>query len=389
MYYVLTVHLFHPLKPFYNKGGAMPSILEFIPDRSFDFISMSNADLVDRMGEDKIKDIIIDVLCGDNVRAATEPLTRHRIATLNAAILVTMARASTKMTAQEMLEQAHKDMETIPDNDPRSTILRWLIGLNKKQVQNILRSDQDAWNDYLNSAIRILENAAEISEQNYGLLNLEIVLDNLVTKFDWFWTHSLMTTIGTHTLATRGAEKSLYGKYFEKAILGSVLSVLGFSYDEKRLGTSMTFWLSERGEKRESDATAIINPGQGVRFDVGFIGPGNTEITLDKASRFERISQIADQKFSMATIIIIDRVGSNSSVIDQARDIGAQIIQMSSSFWVKTLDQTLHRLFRNYTRKFTADTDKGEIRNAVFRCLTSSELRIFFQSKNSGEQKAN
>lgn len=365
----------------------MPSILEFIPDRSFDFISMSNADLVDRMGEDKIKEIIIDVLCGDNVRAATEPLTRHRIATLNAAILVTMARASTKMTAQEMLEQAHKDMETIPDNDPRSTILRWLIGLNKKQVQNILRSDQDAWNDYLNSAIRILENAAEISEQNYGLLNLEIVLDNLVTKLDWFWTHSLMTTIGTHTLATRGAEKSLYGKYFEKAILGSVLSVLGFAYDEKRLGTSMTFWLSERGEKRESDATAIISPGQGVRFDIGFIGPGNTEITLDKASRFERISQISDQKFNMVTIIIIDRVGSNSSVIDQAKDIGAQIIQMSSSFWVKTLDQTLHRLFRNYARKFSTDTDKGEIRNAVFRCLTSSELRIFFQSKNSGRQK--
>ena len=359
----------------------MHSILDFIPESSFDFISRTNIDLVDQMGEDKIKQIIIDVLCGDNVRVATEPLTRHRIAALNAAILVTIARASTKMTAKEMLEQAHKDMSSISDNDPRATILRWLIGLNKKQIQNFLRSDKESWNNYLALAIRILEDSSELSEQHYGLLELELRFDDYSTQLDWFWAHSLMTTIGTQTLATRGAEKSLYGKYFERAILGSVLGVLGFSFDNKRTGEPMTFWLSERGEKRESDATAIISRGRGVRFDIGFIGPGNTEITLDKTSRFERKSQISGEEYTMATVIIVDRVGKKSKVIEQANEIGGTVIQMSSSLWVKTLDRHLHRLFTDYVLKFAHDTGKSEIREAVFECLSSSELKTFFQTK--------
>ena len=352
------------------------SIIEFIPERGLSLINMSNVDLVDRIGENKIREIIFNVLCGENIRDATEPLTRHRIAALNAAVLVTIAHASTTMNSVEMLEAAKRDINELPKNDPRTKILRWIIGLTVKQIQNILRSD-DAWNNYLSLASEVLKDSTEYSEELYGWLDLEIRLGSLVTNWDWFWTHSLLTAIGSQTLSTRGAEKSLYGKFFEKGILGSVLEILGFKYDEDKVGQPMTFWLSERGEKRESDATAIIDTGLGVRFDIGFIGPGNTEITLDKASRF------GTDNIRMATIIIIDRVGRGSTVLEQAKDIGASIIQMSSSLWVKTLDRTLYNIFENnYQPVFSPDAGRQEIKQAVFESLSYSDLQVLFNLKS-------
>ena len=35
-------------------------------------------------------------------------------------------------------------------------------------------------------------------------------------------------------------------------------------------------------------ASALIKAGHGVRFDIGFIGRRNPEISLDEVSRFER-----------------------------------------------------------------------------------------------------
>jgi hypothetical protein len=35
--------------------------------------------------------------------------------------------------------------------------------------------------------------------------------------------------------------------------------------------TNMVFWLSQREDKRESDATILVRNGMGARFDIGFI----------------------------------------------------------------------------------------------------------------------
>jgi hypothetical protein len=67
------------------------------------------------------------------------------------------------------------------------------------------------------------------------------------------------------------------------------LHILGFEYvTPPPHKTSRVFWLSSREERRESDATLLYEAGKGVRFDIGFIGRGNPEISLDKVSRFER-----------------------------------------------------------------------------------------------------
>jgi hypothetical protein len=48
------------------------------------------------------------------------------------------------------------------------------------------------------------------------------------TPLTWKDITRLTTAIGSLTLTIRGSDKSIYGKLFERLILGSVLSILGF-----------------------------------------------------------------------------------------------------------------------------------------------------------------
>ena len=41
-------------------------------------------------------------------------------------------------------------------------------------------------------------------------------------------------------------------------------------------------------EKKENDAALLFTTGSGVRFNIGFKGTGNPEISLDDVSRFDR-----------------------------------------------------------------------------------------------------
>lgn len=158
--------------------------------------------------------------------------------------------------------------------------------------------------------------------------------------------HLLRTssTTGAQTLAIRGSEKSSYGKLFEKLVLGSLLHILGFKRVSPENPESLTrvFWLSSREAKRESDATVLYRAGKGVRFDIGFIGRGNPEISLDKVSRFEREISLGRSKWYLATIILVDRIGANSRIERMAKAIDGTIIQMSMGYWPQQVAQQLN-----------------------------------------------
>lgn len=103
------------------------------------------------------------------------------------------------------------------------------------------------------------------------------------------------------------------------------------------------FWLSSRSAKRESDATLIVRIGQGVRFDIGFIGRGNTEISLDKVSRFEREIELGTTHHYISTIIVVDRIGAKSRIPKLAAKIGGDIVQMSGTYWPRSVAKILNR----------------------------------------------
>lgn len=101
--------------------------------------------------------------------------------------------------------------------------------------------------------------------------------------------------------------------------------------------------------------------GQGVRFDIGFIGRGNPEISLDKVTRFEREISLGRSKFFMATIILVDRIGANSRIERMAEEVQGTIIQMSAGYWPRQVAQVLNKTFgfkHELNRMSDSETEK-------------------------------
>lgn len=316
-----------------------------IPEVGRRLTKFTGRELIDRVGHDVISDVVTSVLCGGNVRTLTEGLTQRRILLSNASLFLTYLKGSkifdnfekelNTIVTKELLENKLKSEDKI--------FLQWFIGLTGKSIQNVLRSNPEVVEKHLKDFSERLDKAAHELSKEFGDIKTTVNLDKDNYLLNWPSLLQIFYAIGTQSLAIRGSEKSMYGKLFEKLILGSVLSILGFQQvdPKKSKKSSMVFWLSQIKNKRESDATVLVKPGIGARFDLGFIGPGNSEISLDKVSRFEREMEFGRQLHYMSTIILVDRIGEGSRITEMAREINGSIIQMSMTYWVKEVAEVL------------------------------------------------
>lgn len=314
----------------------MDKVNKHFPEKARKLLTSNGRELITQVGLDIVKSIVYDVLCGKNLRDSTELLTRKRIATLNMAAIMMMLRGSREDSdfIKKLPSISASELKKRPSKADR-WILEWNLGLTDKAFQNVLRDDNTALDDYKSKFVEILSRVVNESKEEYGDLIGKINIDGTEVHVDWHTILQILTSVGAQTLAIRGSEKSTYGKLYERLILGSLLQVMGFAIIEKGeyKDQKKAFWLSSRDEKRESDATLLFEAGMGVRFDIGFIGRGNSEISLDKVSRFEREVILGKTKWYMATIIIVDRIGKNSRIEGLAQQIGGDIVQMSGSYW--------------------------------------------------------
>ncbi len=330
-----------------TKKAAIHHLSELLSPSALELLSASGSELVQQIGLDVVRGVVLDILRGRNLRDSTEVLTRRRIAALNLATLNLFLSGSslsdnfiTRLPdlAQEILSRKRVDKA-------ERWLAQWMLGLTDKAFQNVLRDDPQTLLEYRERYVRTCQEVITAHTQEYGALQGQIQLSSgLKAQINWLWMTYLLNAIGAQTLAIRGSEKSAYGKLFEKLVLGSLLNILGFKHilppPQEFEGV---FWLSSRGERRESDATLLYKPGKGVRFDIGFIGRGNPEISLDKVTRFEREISLGHSTYYMATIILVDRIGANSRIEMLAQEVGGTIIQMSASYWPKQVAQVLHK----------------------------------------------
>lgn len=328
-----------------KKKTEPESISKYIPELGINLAKFTGKQFVERIGQDIITNVVGSILCGGNVRSLTEGLTQRRISLSHAAMLVAYLRALKNIEnfQQRLPELVSYELKSSKLSKEKKVFLQWLVGLTGKSIQNVLRSDDNQRDGYLAELQNSLNNSIDQSKKEFGDLKATIAIKKEEYVLDWTSFLQLFTAIGAQTLAIRGSEKSMYGKLFEKLILGSLLTILGFEIIDPRKSTksNKVFWLSQRESKRESDATLLLKAGTGVRFDIGFIGPGNTEISLDKVSRFEREWEYGRQLHYMSTIIIVDRIGGNSRIVELAARIHGRIVQMSMNYWVKEVCQIL------------------------------------------------
>ena len=323
-----------------------------IPKIGKQLANYSGMEVIDRLGEDVVKSVVISILSGGNVRALTESLTRRRLSLSNASMLMLFLQCMKNCDnfCDNLNGLVAKEMKNEKLDKDAKIFLNWLVGLTGKGIQNVLRSDEQSFQEYLSDLGESVAKCASESDVLFGALEAVFTdKDNQVYRLNWRELLQIFCAVGAQTLTIRGSEKSMYGKFFEKLVLGSLLTLLGFTLKkDSPEKPEKIFWLSERGKKRESDATVIYKLGVGVRFDIGFIGPGNTEISLDKVSRFEREIDIGSQKHYMSTIILVDRIGDRSRITSMAQQIDGDIVQMSMTYWVKEVVAVLHKRIKFY-----------------------------------------
>lgn len=248
---------------------------------------------------------------------------------------------------QEYSDFVARDLGRAKGSEPKTLDL-WLMGLTKKGLDNIVRDETNLVGYKDSFAISTSETIADVQEK-FGELSGTLQLNGVEMPLNWNTLSLMCIALGSQTLSIRGSAKSMNGKLFEKLILGSLLTIMGFSYRatppthvEK---SDKLFWLSNMDEnERETDAT-LVNNGIALSIDIGFIGKGNPEISLDKVTRFNRYKQIAGMGHEMKTIIIVDTVAENSDLFNKADRVDGIVLQMSQNSWAIDFAKAVCKIF--------------------------------------------
>ncbi len=368
-----------------TKPSEVTNLSQLMSPATLKLLSASGSDFVQQIGMDVVRGVVLDVLTGRNLRDSTEVLTRRRIAALNLALVNLFLQGSTASDdfvnrlpgfATEILTRKHL-------TKTERWIAQWALGLTDKAFQNVLRDNPNALAEYRDRYVEACRDVIANHKRNHGELSGTLKMDSGVrAEINWLFLTYLLNAVGAETLAVRGSEKSAYGKLFEKLILGSLLHILGFKFvtSEQPEQPNRVFWLASRNEKRESDATLLYEAGKGVRFDIGFIGRGNPEISLDKVTRFEREISMGRSQWFMATIVIVDRIGVKSRIEESARDVNGTIVQMSAGYWPQQVVRELNRTLG--FKHELLDMEHGAIENYLKRKLNAVPLGKFIESKS-------
>lgn len=330
------------------------SLDQLFPTSGRVLLTGTGKQFIERLGVETVREVILSVLMGENIRTRTEPLTRQRVAQISGAIVALFAQGMLQREnfIEELSGLALKQFSVRRKSDKTNIWLaQWLLGLTEKSVQNVLRGRSGHTAAYMADFEQAVEQAAEKCRVDMGDLRMTLGYaedpQGRRVELGWKEITRLTTAIGSQTLTIRGSDKSMFGKLFERLVLGSFLTILGF----KRVNytnntqTEGVFWLSDSSDLRESDATLLFKPGKLARFDIGFIGPGNSEISKDKLTRYAREIETGGAKHSSVTFIVVDRLPETSKTKQATDRIGAEIVQMSMQYWPRELAQKLGKRF--------------------------------------------
>lgn len=370
---------------------------EYFPEKGKLVLTANGKEFIDKLGVETARQVILAVLRGENIRTQTEPLTRRRVAIATGAMIFMFVKGWAEVDdfTEKLSELALEQMDgTSQSNKEIYWPAQWLIGLTGKSIQNVLRSNPEMRKSYIKDFENAVEEASLRCKTDFGEISMNLgylvdgELKQNIRSLDWKDLTRLSTAIGATTLTIRGSDKSTYGKLFERLVMGSVLTILGFRYVENANSKILNhvFWLSDSSDDRECDATVRLHPGKLIRFDIGFIGTGNPEIMKDKLSRYASEVEQNGVSNSSNTFIIVDKMPKTTKTRESALKSGSEIIQMSMQFWpVELAQKLLDRI--GYTAEILSISD-DEISEYLEKKLRHISILDFLNSNNITKRKS-
>ncbi len=353
-------------------------LFEYYNELGRDNIKATSTDFTKAVGEDGIKDIIRKVFMGGNVRDITEFITQRRLLNSYFAMLDLYLKylGDYADDPESFAEMVGDDLKKAKGNEKILDL--WLLGLTKKGLDNIVRTEANIEEYQYSFSSSLLDVVGDLKE-TYGEISGTIEVNNKKLNVDWNMLSLLFIAMGSQTLSIRGSAKSMNGKMFEKLVLGSLLTIIGFHYLSAPPSilekTKKYFWLSNMDEnERETDAILVYN-GKAISIDIGFIGKGNPEITLDKVTRFNAYKQIGGIPHDMATIIIVDTVAPNSDLFNKASRVNGCVFQMKEPNWTINFAKTISKIFEFETD--LSNKNLKELPDYFKECLDKIDITNF------------
>lgn len=306
-------------------------------------LTASGNDMVKKVGNEGMRELLEKVLCGGNVRDITEFITKRRLMKSNAALMeLILSNLTDGIDDNQYFRVISEELKNTSKNN--ALISLWLLGLTQKALDNVVRGPENI-SKYEERLIETFDEQTKEIEAEFGEISGKILYKGREIDINWSLLNKLFMAIGAQTLTIRGSEKSSYGKLFGSLVLSTVLQIFGFKLLQhpptaETENVSKVFWLEfEEKNKREADAV-LLYENKGIMFDIGFIGKGNPEITLDKVTRFDKQQEYAQRQYDMKTIIVVDTTPKKSKGEEMTQHLG-RIIQMNDPYWVLKLAKTI------------------------------------------------
>src|SRR5512145_154965 len=132
--------------------NSKPTLDQLFPAGSRVLLTGTGKQFIERIGVETVRDVVLSVLMGENIRTRTEPLTRQRVAQISGAIVALFAQGLLQIEnfTAELSNMALQQLSAPSKGDKTSIWLaQWILGLTEKSIQNVLRGRSGRIREYI------------------------------------------------------------------------------------------------------------------------------------------------------------------------------------------------------------------------------------------------
>lgn len=288
----------------------------------------------DAFSADAVRQAVLHLMTGGNYRDITERVVREKLHIYHSWLLQIVHRARNEYGKDWVRELLARLNEAKNKEKILADMRVWLLGLTHKTEQNLALSKKDSNEilSFVNEMLSLCNEVAGKQRWSNGTITIDLRNNstNAIEKLDLAESLWFLQMVGATSLTVRGSNKAVYGKRLERAFLRAGLELLGLQLNEN-------YWLNiERDEEVDREADGEVETKRGrVRIDIGLIGEGNQEVPEDKLNRVGRNG-----------IVIVDRLGRQSTVLNTAERLGVKLIQIRHNFPMSEIYEHLNPIIK-------------------------------------------
>ena len=153
------------------KKKISSNLSDLLSKDALELLTSNGVPLVQTIGIEAIRDVVLDILSGKNLRDSTEFITRRRISFLNLSLFEMLIDNADKSTIYELIDRSVEILQQKRIPKTERWLSQWILGLNDKAFQNISRDDPQGLNSYKQQYVDSCDEVIRSFEDKHGSLS--------------------------------------------------------------------------------------------------------------------------------------------------------------------------------------------------------------------------